>query len=70
MGGVTASSTFVSVLVGTVGRVVVLVILGRAVGMMFSSMVSITSGDPAALGSVKIDPFPTRNSVHNAALIT
>ena len=70
MGGVTASSIIIPVLVGTVGRAVVLVVLGRAVGMMFSSMVNITSGDPAALDSVKIDPCPTRNSIQSAALIT
>ena len=69
-GGVTASSAVIPVLVGTVGRVVVLVVLGRAVGMMFSSMVNIMSGDPTALGSVRIGPCPTRNSIQSAALIT
>ena len=70
VGGVTASSTTIPVLVGAVGRVVVLVVLGRAVGMMFSSMVNIMSGDPTALGSVRIGPFPTRNIIQSAALIT
>ena len=67
---VTASSTTIPVLVGSVGRVVVLVVLGRAVGMMFSSMVNIMSGDATALGSVRIGPFPTRNIIQSAALIT
>ena len=67
---VTASSTTIPVLVGSVGRVVVLVVLGRAVGMMFSSMVNIMSGDATALGSVRIGPFPTRNISQSAALIT
>ena len=67
---VTASFTTIPVLVGSVGRVVVLVVLGRAVGMMFSSMVNIMSGDPTALGSVRIGPFPTRNIIQSAALIT
>ena len=67
---VTASSTTIPVLVGSVGRVVVLVVLGRAVGMMFSSMVNIMSGDATALGSVRIGPSPTRNIIQSAALIT
>ena len=67
---VTASSTTISVLVGLAGRVVVLVVLGRTVGMIFSSIVSIMSGDPTALGSVRVGPFPTRNVTQSAALIT
>ena len=67
---VTASSTTIPVLVGSAGRVVVLVVLGRAVGMMFSSMVSIMSGDPTALGSVRVGPFPTRIITQSTALIT
>ena len=67
---VTASSTTISVLVGLAGRVVVLVVLGRAVGMIFSSIVSIMSGDPTALGSVRVGPFPTRNVTQSTALIT
>ena len=70
VGVVTASSTTISVLVGLAGRFVVLVVLGRTVGIIFSSMVSIMSGDPTALGSVRVGPFPTRNVTQSATLIT
>ena len=70
IGGVPASSTIIPVLVGTAGRGVVLVILGRAVGMSVSSMVNIKSVDPTALDSTRPDMCPTRNSIQSAALIT
>ena len=55
IGGVSASSTITPVLVGTVGRGVVLVVLGRTVGMSVSSMLNITSGDATALESARPD---------------
>ena len=70
VGVVTASSTTISVPVGLAGRFVVLVVLGRTSGMNVSSMVIIMSGDPTALGSVRVGPFPTRNVTQSATLIT
>ena len=70
VGVVTASSTTISVPVGLAGRFVVLVVLGRTSGMNVSSMVIIMSGDPTALGSVRVGPFPTRSVTQSATLIT
>ena len=70
IGGVPASSTIIPVLVGTAGRGVVLVVLGRTVGMSVSSMLNIISGDATALDSAGPDICPARNSTQRADLIT
>ena len=70
IGGVPASSTIIPVPVGTAGRGVVPVVLGRTVGMSVSSMLNITSGDPTASESARPDRCLTRISAQRAALIT
>ena len=57
--------------VDVAGLDVVLEVLGRAVGMNVSRMSRITSGDPAALASVRPDVITrVRSCTHNTALIT
>ena len=61
----------VSLSVDVVGLEVVLEVLGRAFGMSVSRISRITSGDPAALASVRFEEMThIRSCIHKMALFT